>query len=156
MIRVGFLSSFQPQTCDKCWFLYSAIQRILLVETLVLAAWINSFRVGTPFEQTFSYIFIYISIYNTTLFQTGYLKTTSKSPTGYITKSDILRTIYYTLYYIQKIHTKILKFNTKSNLYMPSADDIVRFIICLWFSLGLLASFALFFNKFLVPFMPKF
>ena len=45
-IRIGFLSSFQPQTCDThmCWWsFYSAIQRFLIVATLVLAAWINFF-----------------------------------------------------------------------------------------------------------------
>ena len=37
---------------------------------------------------------------------------------------------------------------------MPSADDIVKFVICLWFSFALLAGLLLFFDKFLVPFIP--
>ena len=39
---------------------------------------------------------------------------------------------------------------------MPSPDDIVKIIICLWLSFALLAGLALFFDKFLVPFIPKF
>ena len=39
---------------------------------------------------------------------------------------------------------------------MPSADDIVKFITCLWFSLAPLACLAFFFDKFLVPFIPNF
>ena len=39
---------------------------------------------------------------------------------------------------------------------MPSAHDIVKFIICLWFSFALLAGLALFLDKFLVFFIPKF
>ena len=39
---------------------------------------------------------------------------------------------------------------------MPSTDVIVKFIICLWFSFAFLAGIALFFDKFLVPFIPKF
>ena len=39
---------------------------------------------------------------------------------------------------------------------MPSADDIVKFIKCLWFSFALLAGLALFFDNFLVPLIPKF
>ena len=38
---------------------------------------------------------------------------------------------------------------------MPSADDIVKFIICIWFSFALLADLALFFDKYLVHFLPK-
>ena len=38
---------------------------------------------------------------------------------------------------------------------MPSADDLVKFIIFLWFAFAFLAGIALFFNKFLVPFIPK-
>ena len=75
-IRIGFLSSFQPQTCDThmCWWsFYSAIQRFLIVATLVLAAWINFFRVGTSlnkvFSNTFSLTLSDIFTYNKTLFQ---------------------------------------------------------------------------------------
>ena len=39
---------------------------------------------------------------------------------------------------------------------MPSADDITKFILCLWFPFAFLAGLALFFDKFLVPFIPKF
>ena len=39
---------------------------------------------------------------------------------------------------------------------MPSADDIVKIIIYPWFSFALLAGLALFFDKFLVPFVHKF
>ena len=39
---------------------------------------------------------------------------------------------------------------------MPSADDIVKFIICLWFAFGLLAALSLFFDRFLKPFISKF
>ena len=38
---------------------------------------------------------------------------------------------------------------------MPSADDIVKIIICLSFSFALLAGIALFLDKFLVPFVSK-
>ena len=39
---------------------------------------------------------------------------------------------------------------------MPLADDIVKFIKFLWFAFAFLAGIALFFDKFLVPFIPKF
>ena len=39
---------------------------------------------------------------------------------------------------------------------MLSADDIVKFIICLWISFGLLAGLALIFDRFLISFIPKF
>ena len=39
---------------------------------------------------------------------------------------------------------------------MPLADDIVKFIIFLWFALAFLAGIALFFDNILVPFIPKF
>ena len=39
---------------------------------------------------------------------------------------------------------------------MPSADDIVKFITCLWFSFGLFAGLVLFFDRFSVPFIPQF
>ena len=69
-IRVGnkHTASFQPlpqrfvlvffhcSNC-RCWFSYSAILQFLLVEILVLVAWINSFRVGTSFAQTFCTFF---------------------------------------------------------------------------------------------------
>ena len=38
---------------------------------------------------------------------------------------------------------------------MPSADDIIKFIILLWFSFAFLAVIVLFFDKFLLPFIPK-
>ena len=38
---------------------------------------------------------------------------------------------------------------------MPSAGDIVNFIICLCFSFALLAGLAFFFDKLLAPFIPK-
>ena len=38
---------------------------------------------------------------------------------------------------------------------MPSADKIVHFLILLWFSLGILAGIALFFDRFLVSFIPR-
>ena len=41
-------------------------------------------------------------------------------------------------------------------MYMPSTDVIVKSIIRPWFSLGLLAGLALFFDRFLIPFIPKF
>ena len=39
---------------------------------------------------------------------------------------------------------------------MPAADDIVKYLICLWFSFALLAGLAIFFDKYSVPFIPKF
>ena len=39
---------------------------------------------------------------------------------------------------------------------MPLADDIVKLIIVLWFAFAFLAGLAFFFDKFLVPFVPKF
>ena len=37
---------------------------------------------------------------------------------------------------------------------MPPTNEIVKLIRCLWFSLGLLAGRVLFFDRFLVPFIP--
>ena len=39
---------------------------------------------------------------------------------------------------------------------MASADVRVKYLFCLWFPFALLACLALFFDKFLVPFIPKF
>ena len=39
---------------------------------------------------------------------------------------------------------------------MPSADNLVRFLILLWFSFGILAGFALFIDRFLIPFYQDF
>ena len=38
---------------------------------------------------------------------------------------------------------------------MPPVDTLVRFLILHWFSLGILAGIALFFDRILVPFTPK-
>ena len=38
---------------------------------------------------------------------------------------------------------------------MPSADKIIHFLILVWFSLGILAGIALFFDRFLVSFIPR-
>ena len=38
----------------------------------------------------------------------------------------------------------------------PSVDDVVKIIICFWFSFALLAGLALFIDKFLIPFIPKY
>ena len=39
---------------------------------------------------------------------------------------------------------------------MPSADDIVKLIIFLWFAFAFFAGIAFFIDKFLVLFIPKF
>ena len=42
-------------------------------------------------------------------------------------------------------------------LYMPpSVDIVVKLIVCLWFFVAIVAGLALFLDKFLISFIPKF